>query len=342
MKDRFNENAIRVLAGEASAEEERLFHKWLEEDEALQKEFASLKETWEESSAYITPSFAAEDWARLDRRISGEAEHVILTSIVTENTGGKIPMAGGKQAFLGTVWAKVGMVASFVLMAGLGWVIWANNFAWKRFDAAEANMEILLPDQSRVVLKKGSTLKYAPDFNENRDLELSGEAYFEVTKDSLHPFQVETGETYTTVLGTSFVIHEKREEKTVEIRVVGGKVSFGRNRDASLILTKGMAARYHTDTKELKNISFGSENEVTWAKNVLHFDNTDIETTLADIAHYYEIEITHALPKDYCPLTGDYGAANLEQIKEVLRDVLELDIAVKGNKWTIQGGTCHK
>ena len=96
-------------------------------------------------------------------------------------------------------------------------VITVNNYAM-------LDKEINLPDGSLVLLKKGSQLKYKESFDKSRGVELQGEAFFNVVKDSLKEFQVKTNHTITHVLGTSFLVNEKEGMGETEVSLYSGKV----------------------------------------------------------------------------------------------------------------------
>jgi len=93
---------------------------------------------------------------------------------------------------------------------------------------------ILLDDGSEVVLTENSSLRYLSDYQhaEERTVYLTGEAFFEVAKDSIHPFLVFAGNTVTRVLGTSFRVQSTAEK--VEVRVNSGKVAVHRLQDFEL------------------------------------------------------------------------------------------------------------
>lgn len=319
MNEQFYDIASRIILEESSVEEQNEFLSELEKDPELAGEFEEMKLTWDTSALYERPSFANEDWQKLESRIHQKP----------------------KQAFFRGSWQKMAFAASLALIAMVSWTLWNQVFSWEHIEATAANQEVILPDMSRVVIKKGSKLRYKKNFLENRSLKLKGEAWFEVTKDQSHPFTIQTKKTRTTVLGTAFDLHELNEDGDVELRVKEGKVSFQAG-EASLILEEGMAARYNSKTGSLKNIPLGSSNEMSWVDQVLNFNNTDIITALNDIGHYYEIKVAHSLPPDYCPLSGELGKLSPEETLEILTDVLELNIEVKGDNWIVTKGTCRK
>ncbi len=89
---------------------------------------------------------------------------------------------------------------------------------------------ITLSDQSSITLEPFSSLKYPEKFKKDqRTVFLSGEAFFDVAKDTLRPFIVYANETITKVLGTSFFISAFEGQKTVEVNVISGKVAVYAN-----------------------------------------------------------------------------------------------------------------
>lgn len=85
---------------------------------------------------------------------------------------------------------------------------------------------INLPDGTSVILKQGSSLRYAAKFNgHTREVHLSGEAYFEVKKDPSRPFLVYSNELVTKVLGTSFSVKAWKDDKKFKVTVTTGKVA---------------------------------------------------------------------------------------------------------------------
>lgn len=90
--------------------------------------------------------------------------------------------------------------------------------------------EIALPDGSVVWLSAASTLAYPEEFSgTNRAVDLDGEAFFEVTRDTDRPFIVNSGPLSTRVLGTSFNIRAYRNDPDVEVTLVTGRVEVTAN-----------------------------------------------------------------------------------------------------------------
>jgi transmembrane sensor len=98
---------------------------------------------------------------------------------------------------------------------------------------------IILPDGSTVWLNAGSKLRYNPDFNvKTRTVYLSGEGYFDVSKDKNKPFEISTRQALVKVLGTAFNVKAYPDENYVETTVERGKVQvFDQNRNEKQNLT---------------------------------------------------------------------------------------------------------
>jgi transmembrane sensor len=89
-----------------------------------------------------------------------------------------------------------------------------------------APKKVQLPEGSKIILQPGSKISYDPAFNKKqREIYLEGEAFFEVKRDEARPFLVYTHEVTTKVLGTSFTITARREDKNITVAVKTGRVS---------------------------------------------------------------------------------------------------------------------
>ena len=93
-----------------------------------------------------------------------------------------------------------------------------------------ARVSFNLPDGTTGMLNSGSHLSYSLPFNNNREVSLEGEAWFEVCRDENHPFEIGTGNSTVKVLGTSFNVSAYPAENYVEVVLQQGKVEFQDNK----------------------------------------------------------------------------------------------------------------
>lgn len=135
---------------------------------------------------------------------------------------------------------------------------------------AGEHKSILLPDGSKVTLNEKSTLRIAADFNEkNRDITLSGEAFFDVTQNSSKPFIIHTPYTDVNVLGTVLNIKAYPEEQLVETSLLKGSVE--------VVLKKEHNKRILLKPNEKISINYRINNEKTnIAQHKLHLSEKSL------------------------------------------------------------------
>ncbi len=143
--------------------------------------------------------------------------------------------------------------AGFALMLGLSWYTWRSqsnspityqelsesirqkNELIERINVEESPLKVALEDGSVVSLHKGSKLMYPRHFGDkNRNVILTGEAFFEIARDSDRPFYIYSNEVVTKVLGTSFRIRAFEKEPEVTVQVRTGRVSVYKQRRINL------------------------------------------------------------------------------------------------------------
>jgi len=147
-----------------------------------------------------------------------------------------------------------------------------------------------LPDSSVVYLGAESQLKFPKKFGPgNREIFLTGEAFFEITKDRKHPFIIHTGSVQTKVLGTSFKINAF-EGKNLTVSVATGKVSVARKIAGTdslqplALLTPGQQVNWnpHTQTAAVNQVE--AEGVRDWKDGTLTF----VAAPVGEIAEHLE------------------------------------------------------
>jgi transmembrane sensor len=123
-----------------------------------------------------------------------------------------------------------------------------------------ARVSFSLPDGSSGMLNSGSHLSYSIPFSSNRNVTLEGEAWFNISHDESHPFEISTGSSTVKVLGTSFNMSAYPEENYVEVVLQQGEVEFSDNK--------------------------GDEKVIILPSERLIFQNGNISKSMADPAKY--------------------------------------------------------
>ncbi|MGB5821451.1 MAG: FecR family protein, partial [Saonia sp.] len=144
----------------------------------------------------------------------------------------------------------------------------------KRFD-------IVLSDSTHVYLNAGTTLRYPINFIEgqNRNVFLTGEAYFEVTKDDDHPFVVAIGTMNVEVLGTVFNVSSYPQDSSINTVLVEGSVALYQKKDtdkksSSTLLEPGFKAEWNKNDANISIENVDTRIYTAWVGGKLIFRNT--------------------------------------------------------------------
>lgn len=139
-----------------------------------------------------------------------------------------------------TTGRRVGYAAAAAVIVLLGWGLFrfhngqsADNLKERRggevLSRAGARTKLVLPDGTQVWLNSSSRLKYSHNFNgPSREVELEGEAYFDVVKDLQRPFIVHTSAIDVKVLGTAFTVKSYPQDETIEATLLRGVIEVSR------------------------------------------------------------------------------------------------------------------
>lgn len=142
---------------------------------------------------------------------------------------------------------------------------------------------IKLGDGTMVWLNAASSITYPTIFTgKNREVNITGEVYFEVVKDKEKPFVVHTIEETITVLGTSFNVNHYSDEPTGKVSLVDGSVKVG-----TTILQPGQA--YLNGKVILTNI----EQDVAWKNGLFNFEGADLRSVLRQLERWYDITVRY-------------------------------------------------
>lgn len=170
-------------------------------------------------------------------------------------------------------------------------------------NTSDSARQVLLPDGSRITLGKNSKLVYPARFSaRERVVQLSGEAFFDVQRDTGRPFLIYANETVTKVLGTSFRIKAYVSAPKVIVSVVTGKVSVfgkkdyeensGNSRLTGLILTANQQAEFLREELHFNKTLVEKPVIVESApRSSFEFDSTPLQEVFQVLQEAYGVEI---------------------------------------------------
>ncbi len=156
---------------------------------------------------------------------------------------------------------------------------------------------VLLPDSSTVVINSGSLLSYPEKFTgKNRNVSLKGEAFFMVKRNPRKPFNVQSAEVKTTVLGTSFNICESGGDVTVTVAT--GKVKvIATNKKGGVVLLPDEQVLFHSKTGGFTRKKTDAMFYSGWSKGYIYFNNIKLEQAFAQLKKWYNISIECQSPE---------------------------------------------
>ncbi len=186
------------------------------------------------------------------------------------------------------------------------------------------NKNITLSDGSIIKLDALSSISYQEkNWNANRNIVLTGQAFFEVTKGST--FKVTTATGSVEVLGTQFNVNVANN--AFEVKCFEGKVKVNYSK-ASEILTKGQVAVATQNTLLKSTIN---TNKPNWMNGFSKYNKSKLMVVINDLQKYYNTTIT--LPKKYHNLefTGTIMHKNLNKALQTLSTSMEIEYTVDDN-----------
>lgn len=155
-------------------------------------------------------------------------------------------------------------------------------------------VNLTLSDGTKVWLNSESALRYPTVFTgSSRQVEITGEAYFEVAHDAAKPFYVTKGEMQIKVLGTHFNVNAYDDEEAVKVTLLKGSVAV--NRQSSMVKLKpGEQAVVKQDAPISIHYSPDIDAVMAWKNGRFSFENADLKTVMRQVARWYDVEVDYA------------------------------------------------
>ena len=195
---------------------------------------------------------------------------------------------------------------------------------------SESGKLVLLNDGSQVWLNRNATLTYPEKFGKyNRKVELTGEAFFEVSKNPEKPFIVSTSNSSVEVLGTSFNINSNSIK--TEVTVTTGKVKVtNANKSTNVIITKGLSAI--VSGTEVEKYQTENINYLSWKTGEFVFKDVAIEKVIEDLNTYYPEQLrVGGSTVNNCLLTVSFSKAKIEEVIEIIELTCDVKIISNNN-----------
>ena len=189
--------------------------------------------------------------------------------------------------------------------------------------------KVILPDGSSLWINSGSCISYGSDFTTNRKLNVQGEVYLDVQKDSIHPFVVRTNHLEVRVLGTAFNVTDYAKDSETSVVLVRGSVDVKvDNKDKKRLVPN---QRLSAGNGEISVNEVDVYSYICWKDDIMNFDGQKLSSILKSLSRYYniKIEIIGNLGDEKCFGSLDLNST-LDEVLESISITTPLTIIRKG------------
>jgi ferric-dicitrate binding protein FerR (iron transport regulator) len=309
----------KIFGGEATHEEQQAVDAWLERDPVHRAEYNAFARLWEITGG-VSPQGEIDleaEWKKMDAAIAPSARRISLAGILR-------------------------IAAMVLLVSALGLAGLRINS--KRNSAPSHEIAgLTLPDGSRVTLNAGSRIIYRRGFGvSHRELELIGEAYFEVAKNPELAFTVSSGEARIKVTGTVFNVKAYRNKPEIRVTVTEGRVSLydaSQNRNQTL-LGAGETGTYNRADGMVSRKVGSDLNDMAWKTGILDFHNTPLPEVADILTNTYHRNVILDPALNQCSVTVRFERQDLDSVLNVIGSTLDLTITSKGKRRYLTGKGC--
>ncbi|MCQ6961186.1 FecR family protein [Mucilaginibacter aquariorum] len=178
--------------------------------------------------------------------------------------------------------------------------------------------QLVLSDGTKVWLNAASSLKFPAIFTgKERNVELVGEAYFEVAKNKNMPFRVSTGKLNIEVLGTHFNVSAYQDDDAIKTTLLEGSVKLTTANNKALLKPGEQATLGQQQHINIQSIN--TDDAVAWKNGYFVFNNENIQCIMKKISRWYDVEVVYYGKVD----ENDFGGtvSRFDSVNEVLKSL---------------------
>ena len=252
------------------------------------------------------------------------------------------------------IWYASGMAAMLLIFMGLSFYFnpkFENNLSriksdiplsdWAKYENSSAKiLKIDLPDGSIVWLQPKTQLSYNQSDRVFRQVNLKGEAFFDVKRDEDRPFLIYAGKMTTKVLGTSFNVKAYPEIEKFEVSVVTGKVSVTNEAEKEVFVTPKQQVILEIKSDVLTINELPKNKTFYWELASLTFDNASMQDVVNNIEQNFNVKIKLKSTLKNCRLTGNFDQEHLSTILEIICKSIDAEYVMDGQEIYLKGEGC--
>jgi ferric-dicitrate binding protein FerR (iron transport regulator) len=334
----------RYLSSQCSVDDIERVEKWKEADKRNQKILEILKHFWAKEKAPVEKIDINKCW----QEVSEEAG---ITPVIKSEEKDRSSERESENTTISILirhrYKRVMRYAALLL------VIIALPLVWKTIQTSFRSpgvgelqeisvnngerKNVLLLDGTKVTLDSGTQFRYPSKFKENnREVFLNGEGYFEVHSDYKKPFIIHANHAVIRVIGTKFNVRAWRDIQKVKVAVIEGKVSLNSekgNDNAEVIISKGHMSVLSLKGKPSTPLLVDVNKELGWINREIEFEDVSLLEVLTQLERWYNVTF---VPPDNL---ASFDSLNINIENNPLEDILELIAAITRLNYRQDGNT---
>jgi ferric-dicitrate binding protein FerR (iron transport regulator) len=354
----------KYLSGESSQSEAKIIEDWRDSSKDNAAEFDRLARLWQEavSLTSTTPASVNTDaaWNLLHGRIFGDEAvsetkqpesdsiHTLHPEDVKKGPEKKDTSTGSgyTESKTRTLYFYTTRIAAVIVIGILIYAVFFTRGGHPDLIEVVTDNVITvtdLPDETKITLNENSRISYPEKFKaKDREVELTGEAFFEVNRNDEKPFVIYAQNAIIRVLGTSFNVRAVESESEVSVTVEQGKVRLSDEEDvAYVVLERNEKGIFNRNTGHIEKYERAEGSELFWRSRTLMFRDTELSAVFRTLERLYEMKIIIKNEKILsCVLTGKFQDMEIEEILEKIAINFNLTILKYNNTFEISGDGC--
>ena len=196
--------------------------------------------------------------------------------------------------------------------------------------------ELILPDGSKVWLNAASSLSFPTEFTgAERNVKLTGEAYFEVAKNKSKPFKISVNNMKVEVLGTHFNIMAYDDEANIKTTLMEGAVKIADGASQTL-LKPGQQAVLNKINNHINVNYVNTGDAIAWKNGHFVFNHEDIQEVMRKVSRWYDVDIEYGseIPDDH--FEGSINrSVNVSKVIDMLELTGQVHFKIQGRRITV-------
>lgn len=322
-KDYIDQLIALVLLQEANAEQQEELKLWQKQSPENEQYVQEAEKLFRIISVNEQPSFNREiAWEKVRAQIAGESKYIV------------------------PIYIKYAAAAVLVILCSvMAYRFWFDNERKPvQIVAIDSVKSTWLPDSTLLTLQPNSSIVYDKnDFENEKRIILSGEAFFDINKHDKKKLTVQCQDIFIQDIGTRFNVKAYHDSTLLIVSVTSGRVHLFRVNEEGVQIEAGEEGVYNKKNGQFSKRKLSEPNIAAYHDRILIFDNTSLRDALQLLEKLYNTAIK--LDKESignCRFSATFNNEKLETILEVLAETLSLSVEQKNSEFLLKGEGCYE